>query len=63
MTRSKLLKDKVFHIYHQGECIHNNLEEDTFNRLWEYYIEEEVEVHYDYEVCEIDRETIMKSSY
>ena len=63
MTKVKLLADKVYHIYHNNECIHSNLDELAFNRLWEYYHEEEVSVNYEYEVCDLDKEMISKSSY
>jgi len=59
----KLLAEKVYHIYHGGECIHANLAEDAFNRLWEYYHDEEVAVEYDYEACEVDKDMIGRSSY
>ena len=59
----KLLAEKVYHIYHNDQCIHANLDELAFNRLWEYYHDEEVTVKYEYEVCEVDKDMIGRSSY
>ena len=41
----------VFHIYRDGKCIHNNLNEESFQGLMEYYVTQGVEV--DYETCEV----------
>ena len=41
---------KLFHIYSDGKCLHHNLNEDSFNGLWEYYFMEGVKC--EYEVCD-----------
>ena len=53
--------NKIFHIYSDGKCIHANLNEDSFNGLWEYYFHEQVPV--EYEVCDVGTEKMMEASY
>ena len=53
--------NKVFHIYCGEKCIHHNLNEDSFNGLWEYYHAEGVKV--DYEVCDHRRDVMVEASY
>ena len=50
---------KLFHIYSDGKCLHHNLNEDSFNGLWEYYFMEGVKC--EYEVC--DAKVLEESSY
>jgi hypothetical protein len=52
--------NKIFHIYSDGQCIHANLNEDSFNGLWEYYHMEGVKC--DYEVCDVPRQ-LEEASY
>lgn len=51
---------KLYHIYSDGKCLHANLNEDSFNGLWEYYFMEGVKC--EYEVCEHVRE-LEEASY
>tara|TARA_B100001559_G_scaffold270095_1_gene237948 strand:+ start:496 stop:681 length:186 start_codon:yes stop_codon:yes gene_type:complete len=44
------MTNKVFHIYSEGKCLHHNLNEDSFNGLWEHYFMEGVKCQY--EVCD-----------
>ena len=52
---------KVYHIYSEGVCLHSNLNEDSFNGLWEYYFHEKVPV--DYEVCDVKKDIMVDASY
>lgn len=54
--------NKVFHIYNaDGKCLHYNLNEESFNGLWEYYFMEGVKC--DYEVCDVRRDVMAEASY
>lgn len=52
---------KVYHIYSCEKCLHANLNEDSFNGLWEYYFHEQVPV--EYEVCDVKKEIMVDASY
>ena len=49
--------NKIFHIYSDGKCLHANLNEDSFNGLWEYYFMEGVKC--EYEVCNVRKEVVI----
>ena len=51
---------KVYHIYSGDTCLHANLNEDSFNGLWEYYFHEQVPV--EYEVCDTPRELLVEEA-
>lgn len=53
--------NKIFHIYSDGQCLHANLNEDSFNGLWEYYFMEGVKC--EYEVCDVGTERLLEASY
>ena len=53
--------NKVYHIYSGGKCLHANLNEDSFNGLWEYYFMEGVKC--EYEVCEVRKDIMVEASY
>ena len=52
--------NKIFHIYSDDKCLHANLNEDSFNTLWEYYFMEGVKC--EYEVCNVEK-TLEEASY
>jgi len=54
--------NKIYHIYdEQGICLHSNLNEDSFNGLWEYYFMEGFKCQY--EVCDVRKDVMAEASY